>query len=292
METRSPKILACMNTKGGVGKTTSTVSIAHAVAAHGGSVLVVDLDHQSNATDLLEPESGEFALDRSVYDLTAAGMQGAYKGCNFPSAWCTYEPIAQSGGILNVIPGDPQFLDGHILECGVESLSTGLAGVENDYDLVLLDCPPSTGPVVQSGMIAASHVLLITESKHLALRSFGRTISFLQEVSLATGRPIEPTGILVTKYNHRKTEDREKLSVLKKRHSDILLPVRIPDRTAIDAAHSRHVPVDLLNTPQSRLVATAYLATALNVLKHMGIENQALIDSMESSLSMKGTQVA
>lgn len=293
---QSGTVLACMNTKGGVGKTTTTVFLAHAFASHGANVLVVDLDHQSNATDLLEPEIASPDEARSVYDLTASQIQGAYKYASYPSVWNKLEPIASSTlGKIDLVPGDPQYLDNHVTENGINGLEVALRGSHNDYDLVLLDCPPSTGPVVQSALLAATSVLLITESKHLALRSFGRTIVFLNEVSDAVGRDIDPVGILVTKYNNRKTEDRMKLAVLKSRYPELLIPVRIPERTAVDAAHTRHIPVDSLQTPHARLVANAYITAAMHTAERIGLSNESVVSALAKSvadMSNEGEQVA
>lgn len=285
------RILACMNTKGGVGKTTSTVFLAHAFASHGATVLVVDLDHQSNATDLLEPAYPEEEDPRNIYDLTAANKTGSYRHASYPSAWNLYPPLLDvATGRIDVVPGDPQYLDNHVIESGINALANSLSGCGESYDIVLLDCPPSTGPVVQSAMLAATDVLLITESKHLALRSFGRTLVFLDEVNKAAGKDIQPLGILVTKYNNRKTEDRLKLNVLKQRYPELLLPVRIPERTAIDAAHTRHIPVDCLQTPHSRLVSNAYVTAAFHATLRLGLPNENVVQALSKTVSDMATQ--
>jgi len=276
--------VACVNMKGGVGKTTTAMSLAHAVAAAGGRSLLVDMDHQINATDFLEPEGLESEPEAlTVYDVIASRQSGAYRAARRPSSWMQLPPIAEaSGGVLDVVPGDTHFLDKHVLEYGSDALALALEGSQDEYDLIVFDCPPSTGPVVQSALLACSEVLLITESKQASLNSFARFVEFLNELNETLDRYINVSGILITRYKTAETEHRSKLRILKEHYPDALLPVRIPERAVVAKAESRHKPVAALlsSEPEARIVASAYAAVAHHLLLGMDHSRGEIVSAL------------
>lgn len=278
---RRTRVLGVLVNKGGVGKSSAAVSIASVVAASGGKVLIVDLDYQRNATDLLDPVVDRDSL-RTVFDAVAAHKSSATSRACFPTAWSALPQISQAGGVIDVLPGDPQFIDRHVDEHGVGALSEALSGVNGMYDLILLDSPPSTGSVVQSALYAADGALLVTEAAHLSLKSLGRTVVFVNEFNANSPKPVEVSGILVSKYNGRLREQREGLASLKARFGEDLLPTRIPFRAAVDSANGRHLPILAWPGPEAAMVTSAYAVTAKAVLSKFGVpEHKPLIDGLD-----------
>lgn len=279
---RSTRFLSVSTGKGGIGKTTTAVSLAAAIAAAGGRVAVCDLDYQRNATDLLPPIVDADQL-RTVFDVVAARKPGVTRKALFPTQWSTLPQIADAGGAIDVMPGDSQFIDRHVDEHGVDALAVALDGLRGEYDVVILDCPPSTGSVVQAALYSADTVLMVTEAVHLSLKSLGRTAVFVGEFNAHSPSPVAVSGILVTKFNGRLKEQREGLAALKSRFHEDLLPIRIPHRAAVDSANGRHVPVLAWPGPEARMVASAYAATAKTVLSRLGDPAHAhLVENLDA----------
>ncbi len=153
-------IFAVANQKGGVGKTTLVLLLAGSLGAAGRQVLVVDADPQGNATDTLAPDFDAEAQP-SVYDAMEAGGEGAAAGAIIPTLWPG----------VDLLPGDIQLARTNSVRArGVEQqLRKALAGVTGPYAVVLIDCPPSLGPVADAAMVAADALLVVTEPTKDAL---------------------------------------------------------------------------------------------------------------------------
>ena len=152
-------VVAVANQKGGVGKTTVTLGVTDAATRRGLRVLVVDLDPQANATSGL----GVAAPARTVDDALAADRTGALADVLTPSGW-----PAEPGPAPVVAPSspalaarEPQLATDPI--GAQDRLRNALDGVADDFDLVLLDCPPSLGLLTVNGLVAADRVLVVTE---------------------------------------------------------------------------------------------------------------------------------
>lgn len=283
----NPRTVACVNMKGGVGKTTTALSTAYAVAAAGGSALLVDLDHQMSATDFVQPSGFDLESEPlTVYDIVAVQQQSAYRAAKRRSHWSDINEVQQAGGLLDVVPGDVAFRDIHIAEQGVESLSIALAGAEEEYDLVILDCPPATGPVVQAALLAANDILMVTEAKEASLNSFIRFISFLDEMSYTFSREMNVSGILITRHRTKEIEHRRKLQLFKEHYPNALIPVRIPERAAVAKADEQHLPVAALahSEPGAQIVAAAYAQVAKHVIEAMAETSSELSASIDKYL--------
>jgi cellulose biosynthesis protein BcsQ len=177
------RVVAVLNQKGGVGKTTVTLGLASAAAHAGHRVLVVDLDPQGSSTWVLGVDPGEV-------ELSAAEVLGrvAAQRAIVPSAW---------GEGVDLLPASPR-LQGR--EHGVAArLRTALAEVSNGYDAVLVDCPPSLGNLTLNGLTAADHAVVVVEPSALGLRGIGAVADVIDEVWDAHNPDLDLAGVIVNK---------------------------------------------------------------------------------------------
>lgn len=176
-------VVAILNQKGGVGKTTVTLGLASAAAQAGHRVLVVDLDPQASSTWVL-------GIDPTAVDVSTAEVLGrtAADKAIVASPWSDrIHVIPASKRLQSKETGNPQ------------RLRTALAEVASGYDAVLIDCPPSLGNLTTSGLTAADHAVIVVEPSALGLRGIGAVADVIDEVWDAHNGSLELSGVIVNK---------------------------------------------------------------------------------------------
>lgn len=185
------RVVAVLNQKGGVGKTTVTLGLASAAAHAGYRVLVVDLDPQGSSTWVL-------GIDPGTVEISTAEVLGRVPVTRamVPSAW---------GGEVWVVPASPRLLakdhGGSPLR-----LRDALHAVADQFHVVLVDCPPSLGALSAAGLTAADHALIVVEPSALGLRGIGAVADLVDEVWDAHNPELELTGVIVNKVPAVSTE--------------------------------------------------------------------------------------
>jgi chromosome partitioning protein len=179
------RTIAILNQKGGVGKTTVTLGLASAAAAAGRRVLVVDLDPQAASSWVL-------GLDPLELDLTVADVVGDAKAriadAIRPSTW---------SDDLQVLPGSSDLQE---LEAGSSRrLKKALASVEEEYEAVLIDCPPSLGSLTRSALTASRHAVIVVEPSSLGLRGIGGVADLIDEVWDRSNPDLELAGVILNR---------------------------------------------------------------------------------------------
>jgi chromosome partitioning protein len=211
------KIIAISNFKGGVGKTTSTVNIGAALSRMGKKTLLIDLDPQFNLTRCLGVNS-----PLSIY--------GALRGA-FPP------PIVERGENLHVLPSalelikaETEFVSEYKRE---EKLNLLLKPIMDNYDFIVVDCPPSLGVLSQMAYTSADFIFVPIQSEYLALTGYGVLSEALDRIAL------EIDAAFVTQYDQRQILDRSILDKLKTTLSDKLLQSVIRQNVALAEATTR-----------------------------------------------------
>lgn len=179
------RTIAILNQKGGVGKTTVTLGLASAAASAGRRLLVVDLDPQASSSWVLGLDPTELAT--TVVDVVEQSASRIHDAIT-TSAW---------SDTIDVLPGSPEL---QRLEAGPSKrLRKALARVEDDYEAVLIDCPPSLGNLTRSALTASRHALVVVEPSALGLRGIGGVADLIDDVWDTTNPDLELAGVILNR---------------------------------------------------------------------------------------------
>jgi len=165
-KTKYPRVFAVANQKGGVGKTTTTVNLGAAMAESGLRVLVVDLDPQANASTGLGLNTAQ--LEMSMYDvlLQGAPMEDVIEPVAVKNLFVAPASLDLAGAEIELVPAFSR----------EQKLKEAIDSVSDDYDMVLIDCPPSLGLLTINGLTAATEVMVPIQTEYYALEGVGQLI--------------------------------------------------------------------------------------------------------------------
>nr|WP_150104845.1 AAA family ATPase [Cellulomonas gilvus] len=233
------RVIAMCNQKGGVGKTTTTINLAAALAEYGRKVLIVDFDPQGAASVGLGVSPHE--LDRTIYNLLMerdATIGDVIRSTSTPNLDLLPANIDLSAAEVQLV--------GEVARESV--LSRVLRPVLDDYDVVLIDCQPSLGLLTVNALTAAHGVLIPLECEFFALRGVALLIETIEKVRDRLNPRLEVDGILATMYDSRTLHAREVVARVHEAFSDTLLhtvigrTVKFPDATVAAEPITTYAP--------------------------------------------------
>ena len=188
------KIIAVVNQKGGVGKTTTTINLATSLVAIGQKVLVVDMDPQGNASTGLGVDKKD--RQQSVYELLLDD--------NLKADDCTYETNVEN---LYLIPAtmDLAGAEVELYETKLKQfvLKAKIKEERENYDFIFIDCPPSLGMLTINAMCACDTILIPMQCEFFALEGLSHLMKTYQEVKKVLNKNIDIEGLLLTMYDSR-----------------------------------------------------------------------------------------
>jgi chromosome partitioning protein len=252
------RVIAVVNQKGGVGKTTTAVNLAASLAASERATLLVDIDPQANATSAF----GITAPESQLYDVLA-GESSILEVAH-----------ATELSHLHLIPAGPDLSGAEIELVGLERrerrLAEALAPARPLYDFILIDCPPSLGLLTLNGLVAACSVLIPLQAEYYALEGLARLLDTVGRVRAGWNPDLVPEGILMTMVDRRPNLARQVEEQVRSHFGtggDGVFTTIVPRNIRLSEAPSHGKPVITYDI-QSR-GAQAYLALAEELLaKH------------------------
>ncbi len=250
------KILAVANQKGGVGKTTTTVNLAASHTAAGRRVLLIDLDPQGNATMGSGIEKRD--LVASIYDVLLGNKTAVEVRTNSPS------------GRYDVIPANRELAGAEIelvdLPQREMRLRDALQGVSEEYDYVLIDCPPALNLLTLNGLCAARSVMIPMQCEYYALEGLSDLVNTIRRVRANLNPELQIEGLLRTMFDPRNALAQQVSAQLQEHFGDKVYRTVIPRNVRLAEAPSYGLPV-LYHDKLSK-GSQAYLALAGELLNN------------------------
>lgn len=245
-------VLSVISLKGGVGKTTVALGLAGAAVERGIPTLVVDLDPQANATLGLDPKVGDLTVADVLADPRKAVVQEAVR----PAGWVA----DRADATLDVLPGHPtsKAHDEHDPALPqLRRLATALSRVQSQYELVLIDCPPSLGRLTRGALVASRHALVVTEPGYFSVHGANRAFNAIHE-ERKVNPDLQPLGVVVNRFRERSPEHRFRLEELGKLFGPLVLTPPLHERSAIQLSQGTAQPIQRDHSPGAKDVSATF----------------------------------
>lgn len=249
------RIIAVANQKGGVGKTTTSINLSSSLAVRGKKVLVIDTDPQGNTTSGLGVDKNE--LDETIYELILG--ECSIRDCIIP------EVIPK----VSLVPSNVNLAAAEIELIGVDRkefiLKNEVDYVKDQYDYVVIDCPPSLNMLTINAMTTADSVLVPIQCEYYALEGLSQLIHTVNLVKERLNPELEMEGVVFTMYDSRTNLSMQVVENVKDNLSQNVYKTLIPRNIRLAEAPSYGLPINLYDAKSAG--AEAYLQLADEVIK-------------------------
>ena len=250
------RIIAIANQKGGVGKTTTAINLAACLAEKKHDVLVIDIDPQGNTTSGLGVKKKK--LQQTIYDMMLGN--------------CTLEQCKTKSVMKNlfVLPSDVELAEAEIELINVENrefiLKSLIEPVKEEYDFIIIDCPPSLNILTVNAMTTANTVIVPIQCEYYALEGLSQLMYTINLVKKRLNPNLEIEGIVFTMYDARTNLSLQVVENVKKNLSQNIYKSIIPRNVRLAEAPSHGMPINLYD-PRSA-GAEGYRQLADEVIQH------------------------
>lgn len=218
------KILSFVNQKGGTGKTTSCINVASKLTIDGWGVLLIDLDPQANATLSLGINSTE--LKNSMYEVLLNHIP-------------LTEILKKTTKGFNIAPASTELTNTDIsLEGHQARLKDALQGLKDNFDYILIDCPPALNLLTINALVASDGVIIPILCDYLSMEGLKQLLNTVEKVKKTFNRGLQTVGILPNMVDHRRNLTDEVLGLLRKEFKSLVFKTEVPVCVALAEAPS------------------------------------------------------
>lgn len=234
------KIVSIANQKGGVGKTTTSINLSTILAKKGKKVLMIDADPQGNASSGVGIEK---ETEESVYDILIndTEIEQVVKKTNIKNLWVCPSNINLAGAEVELVS----------VMSREYRLKEKLDLIKDQYDYIIIDCPPSLGLITLNAFTASDSVLIPVQCEYYALEGLGQLINTINLVKKHLNKSIEIEGALLTMYDARTNLSNQVVKEVKKYFNDKVYKNVIPRNVKLSEAPSYGMPISIYD-PKSK----------------------------------------
>jgi len=257
-----PRIVAVANQKGGVGKTTTAINLAAALAERGHSVLLVDLDPQGNASTGLGSEPSQ--RGKTTYDLLIedAPLADIIRTTQVDGVWLCPSTTDLSSADIELFSNEKRsfLLHDALRQPAIDSFA---------FDFVLIDCPPSLSLLTVNAMVAAHSVLVPLQAEFYALEGLSQLMLTIRQVRQSANKDLRIEGVVLTMYDARNNLSQQVEADARANLGNLVYQTVVPRNVRLSEAPSFSVPVLAYDTMSKG--SAAYRAIAREFLARNGI---------------------
>ena len=249
------KIIAITNQKGGVGKTTTTINLGATLGEAGQKVLIIDFDPQGNATSGLGVERSE--ISHTIYGALT-------EDCSMDEVILPeiVNNVDLAPADMNLAAADVEFVE---LENKNKILRSLVLPYKEQYDYILIDCPPSLGTLTVNALTACDTVLIPIQCEYYALEGLNQVLNTIKIVQSGLNEDLNLEGILFTMYDSRNKLSQQVVDTVKNNFAGKIFNTKIPRNVRLAEAPSHGVPITMYESTSSG--AESYRLLAVEVMQ-------------------------
>ena len=255
-DTHGSRIISLFNQSGGVGKSTLTMNLGYHLALRSHRVLLIDLDPQSSLTTFmgLEPLEIEKTLYDALLEDEPLPIQQDIHGVDLAPA-----NINLSGAELELVTADMR----------EQRMKDAIAPIQEQYDFILIDCPPSLGILSYISLVASTHVLIPIQTQYKAFQGTDLLFRTIKRVRARPNRQLKIAGYLPTMFAKANSQDQRILRAIQDQFAEVegIIFPEIPRTTAFADAAEKHTPLALHNPKHPAVTVLETIAEILEGIK-------------------------
>ncbi len=252
-EVKMSKIIAIANQKGGVGKSTTSINLSSCLAEKGKKVLVIDIDPQGNTSSGLGIDKNR--LENSIYDVLIDEEEITN---------CIHKDVYEN---LDVLPANVNLSGAEIELIDLDDRSYVLKNkidkVRDDYDYIIIDCPPSLSILTVNSLTAADSVLVPIQCEYYALEGISQLIKTINLIKKKLNPELEMEGVVFTMYDSRTNLSAQVIDNVKENLSGYIYETVIPRNVRLAEAPSHGLPINYYDSKSAGAVGYRKLADEL-----------------------------